>query len=130
MGDTAFLGRPWLAGPPGAGLRLIRDYTRERTMQRRSALFWLATIVATWVSSAASARSLDDIISAGTIRVGVNPSFATAMLNDKNQLAGFDVDLSNKLAQMLGIKAEFVTLDSQARIPSLTGGLVDIVLVA
>jgi hypothetical protein len=25
MGDTAFLGRPWLAGPPGAGLRLIRD---------------------------------------------------------------------------------------------------------
>jgi hypothetical protein len=26
MGDTAFLGRPWLAGPPGASLRLIRDY--------------------------------------------------------------------------------------------------------
>jgi len=24
MGDTAFLG-PWLAGPPGASLRLIRD---------------------------------------------------------------------------------------------------------
>jgi hypothetical protein len=26
MGDTAFLGRLWLAGPPGATLRLIRDY--------------------------------------------------------------------------------------------------------
>jgi len=26
MGDTAFLGRPWLASPPGASLRLIRDY--------------------------------------------------------------------------------------------------------
>jgi hypothetical protein len=26
MGDTAFLGRPWLARPPGASLRLIRDY--------------------------------------------------------------------------------------------------------
>ena len=26
MGDTAFLGRPWLANPPGASLRLIRDY--------------------------------------------------------------------------------------------------------
>jgi hypothetical protein len=26
MGDTAFLGRPWLAGPAGASLRLIRDY--------------------------------------------------------------------------------------------------------
>jgi hypothetical protein len=26
MGDTAFLGRPWLASTPGASLRLIRDY--------------------------------------------------------------------------------------------------------
>jgi hypothetical protein len=26
MGEPAVLGRPWLAGPPGAGLRLIRDY--------------------------------------------------------------------------------------------------------
>lgn len=26
MGATAFLGRPWLAGPPSASLRLIRDY--------------------------------------------------------------------------------------------------------
>jgi hypothetical protein len=25
MGDTAFLGRPWLADPPSASLRLIRD---------------------------------------------------------------------------------------------------------
>src|SRR6185312_16143503 len=26
MGDAAFLGRPWLAGPPGPGLGLIRVY--------------------------------------------------------------------------------------------------------
>ena len=26
MGEAAFLGRPWLAGPPGASLGLIRDY--------------------------------------------------------------------------------------------------------
>ena len=26
MGEPAFLGRPWLAGPPGASLRLIGDY--------------------------------------------------------------------------------------------------------
>jgi hypothetical protein len=25
MGDAAFLERQWLAGPPGTGLRLIRD---------------------------------------------------------------------------------------------------------
>jgi hypothetical protein len=26
MGDSALLGRLWLADPPGASLRLIRDY--------------------------------------------------------------------------------------------------------
>lgn len=97
-------------------------------MRQRCALFWLATIAAACVSWAGWARSLDDIISAGSIRVGVNPSFATAMFDEKNQLAGFDVDLSNKLATMLGVKVEFVTLDSQSRIPYLTAGLVDIVL--
>ncbi|HWX27944.1 MAG TPA: hypothetical protein VNZ53_11000, partial [Steroidobacteraceae bacterium] len=61
-------------------------------MQRCCAISWLLTIVAACISSTAFARSLDDIISAGSIRVGVNPSFATAMLNDQNKLAGFDVD--------------------------------------
>ena len=97
-------------------------------MQRCCAISWLLTIIAACISSAAFARSLDDIISAGSIRVGVNPSFATAMLNDQNKLAGFDVDLSNRLAQMLGVRAEFVTLDSQSRVPYLTAGLVDMVL--
>ncbi len=97
-------------------------------MQRRLAMFCLATIGAACVSGAAWARSLDDIISAGSIRVGVNPSFASAMLNDKNELAGFDVDLSNKLGQILGVRVEFVTLESESRVSSLTTGIVDMVL--
>jgi hypothetical protein len=35
MGDAAFLGRPWLASPPGASLRLIRDYG-ERSIPANS----------------------------------------------------------------------------------------------
>ena len=97
-------------------------------MERRCAKFWLAAIAAVSVSSAAGARSLDEIVSAGSIRVGVNPSFATAKLDDKSQLAGYDIDLASKLAEMLGVKVEFVTVDSRARIPSLTSGLIDMVL--
>ena len=36
MGDTAFLGRPWLAGPPGASLRLIRDCGEISNRRRRA----------------------------------------------------------------------------------------------
>jgi polar amino acid transport system substrate-binding protein len=97
-------------------------------MYRRCATFLLAAIAVACVASTASARSLEDIIAAGSIRVGVNPSFATAVLDEDKQLAGFDIDLSKKIAQMLGVKVEFVTLDSQSRIPYLTAGLVDIVL--
>jgi hypothetical protein len=32
MGEPAFLGRPWLAGPPGASLRLIRDYVEIKQL--------------------------------------------------------------------------------------------------
>lgn len=77
----------------------------------------------------AQARPLDAIISAGELRVGVNPSFApAAMFNDKNELVGFDVDLATKLAQMLGVKVTFVTVESASRIPFLTTGRIDIVL--
>jgi polar amino acid transport system substrate-binding protein len=88
-------------------------------------------IIAAFLLTAATAqaRSLDAIIAAGEIRVGVNPSFApAAMYDDKNELVGFDVDVSNKLASMLGVKATFVIVESASRVPFLTSGRIDIVL--
>lgn len=75
------------------------------------------------------ARPLDAILSAGEIKIGVNPNFApAAMYDDKNQLVGFEIDLCTKLAAMLGVKASFVTVDSASRVPFLTSGRVDMVL--
>jgi len=75
----------------------------------------------------AQARTLDQILSAGELRVGVNPNYPpTAMYNDKNEIVGFDVDVSNKLAAMLGVKLSLVTVDPAARIPFLTSDKVDI----
>lgn len=68
--------------------------------------------LATLMSGAAQARSLDDIISAGELKVGVNPTYPpTAMYDDKNQLVGFDIDVATKLAAMLGVKVSFVTVE-------------------
>ena len=77
----------------------------------------------------AGAKSLDQIISDGKITVGVNPSYPPAALyNDKNELDGFDVDIAKKLAELLKVKAEFVAVNPNDRIPFLTSGKIDICL--
>ena len=53
----------------------------------------------------AEARSLDDMIKAGVIRIGVNPNFPpNSSYNDKNELEGFDIDIGNKIAEALKLQ--------------------------
>jgi polar amino acid transport system substrate-binding protein len=89
----------------------------------------LAAALATTTTLPATARSLDAIMSSGEIHVGVNPNYPpTAMYDAQNQLVGFDVDVANKLASMLGVKVAFVTVDPNSRIPFLTSGRIDMVM--
>jgi len=77
----------------------------------------------------APARTLDEIIADGTIRVGVNPNFPPMSSYGKtNQLEGFDVDVGNAVAQALGVKVEFVTTEAAQRVPFLTSNRIDISL--
>ena len=50
------------------------------------------------------------------------------MYDAQNQLVGFDVDVANKLASMLGVKVSFVIVDPNSRIPFLTSGRIDMVM--
>ena len=89
----------------------------------------IALALAALLATAAQARSLDDILSAGELKVGVNPNYPpTAMYNDQNQLVGFDIDIAGKLAAMLGVKATYVTVDPNSRVPFITSGRIDIVM--
>jgi polar amino acid transport system substrate-binding protein len=77
----------------------------------------------------ASARSLDEILSASELRVGVNPNYPpNAMYNDKNELVGFEVDVARKLADMLGVKVAFVVVDPASRVPFVTANKIDLVM--
>jgi polar amino acid transport system substrate-binding protein len=77
----------------------------------------------------AEARSLDDIIKAGTLRVGVNPNFPpNSSYSAKNELEGFDIDVGNKLAEALKIKVEFVPTETPQRVPFLVSDKIDISL--
>ena len=91
----------------------------------RAALMLLIGLVAT----TASARTLDEILRSQKLIVGVNPSVPpTAMFNDKNELDGFDVQLSRKLAAMLGVAVEFVQVGANDRVPFVASGKVDVVM--
>ena len=77
----------------------------------------------------AAARSLDDIISSGTLRVGVNPNFPPmSSYGATNQFEGFDIDIGNKIAEALGVEAEFVPTETAQRVPFLVSDRIDISL--
>jgi polar amino acid transport system substrate-binding protein len=81
------------------------------------------------VTAPADARPLDEIISSGTLKVGVNPTLPPlGKFNEKNEITGFDVDFATEIAKMLGVKLEIVQVGSPDRIPFVTAGKIDIVM--
>src|SRR3954453_8185153 len=93
---------------------------------------WCAAAAVLAVASLApdaQARSLDDIIKSGSIRAGVNPNFPPMSSYGKtNQLEGFDIDIGNKIADALKVKADFVPTETPQRLPFLTADRTDISL--
>jgi len=86
-------------------------------------------VLAIATSMPAHARTLDEIIKDGTIRIGVNPNFPPmSSFGMTNQLEGFDVDIGNALAEALGVEAEFVTTEAAQRVPFLISNRIDIAL--
>lgn len=98
---------------------------------KRFAMAGAVAMIATGLMTpgAADARSLDEILSSGSLKVGINPTLPPLGLYDeKNQIAGFDVDYSQKLADMLGVELEVVQVGSPDRIPFVASGKIDIVM--
>ncbi|UIJ73010.1 amino acid ABC transporter substrate-binding protein [Aurantimonas sp. HBX-1] len=70
----------------------------------------LATITAILaLSGAAYAGSLEDVKSAGTLRIGTEGTYAPFTFHDTSgSLVGFDVEIGREVAKRLGVEAEFV----------------------
>ena len=87
------------------------------------------TVVGLATPDNADARTLDEILKAGTIKVGVNPTLPPlGKYDEKNEITGFDVDFSKKIAEMLGVKLEVVKVGSPDRIPFVASGKIDFVM--
>jgi polar amino acid transport system substrate-binding protein len=78
---------------------------------------------------AGEARTLDEILSSNKLVVGVNPTLPPlGNYNDKNEIVGFDVDVSKKIAEMLGVELVVVKVGSPDRIPFVASGKIDYVM--
>jgi polar amino acid transport system substrate-binding protein len=77
----------------------------------------------------AVADQLQDILSAGKIRVGVIQDVAPFGFLDANQRpAGLDIDVANMIAKDLGVQVELTPMTAQNRIPYLVTNKVDILI--
>jgi polar amino acid transport system substrate-binding protein len=99
-------------------------------LSRRALVVLLAVaLVGGGLAAPAAARSLEDILKAGEIRVGVNPTLPPlALLNDKNELDGFDVEVAGLIAKKLGVKLVLERVGSPDRIPFVVADKIDFVM--
>lgn len=80
-------------------------------------------------SSGGSKDALERVESEGVLRVGIEGAYPPFnSFDSSNELVGFDVDISNAIADHLGAKAEFVATPWDSIIGGLNAGKYEIVI--
>jgi polar amino acid transport system substrate-binding protein len=88
----------------------------------------VAVLATAGLASAQAQGTLAKIKERGKLLAGVKldtPPFGS--LDDKNEPAGFDIDLVRKIGARIGVPVELVKVTSATRIPLLVSGNVDLV---
>jgi polar amino acid transport system substrate-binding protein len=79
--------------------------------------------------STARAQTVDEIISRGTINIGVMVDLPPyGLLNDKQEPDGYDIEVAKLLGKYLGVKVNLVTLTGPNRLPFLLTNKVDLIV--
>ena len=90
---------------------------------------FVLTLIFTSTSFAIEEKStLDKVLDEGVLKVGIMLDFPPCGYYDDNgKPAGYEVDIANKIAEMLEVKLEIVETPGPSRIPALEAGKVDVV---
>jgi len=86
----------------------------------------LLTLLLLSLSNLAGADVMDDILERGTARFGVAVFAPWTMKSESGELIGFEIDLANKIAKDMGVKAEFKLYPWDQVIPAVQRGDIDI----
>ena len=77
----------------------------------------------------ARAQTVDEIVGRGTVNIGVLIDLPPyALLNDKQEPDGYDIEVAKLLAKYMGVKANLVQLTAPNRIPFLVTNKVDLIV--
>jgi len=74
-----------------------------------------------------NADSLDDILERGTLRVGVAEFVPWTMRSESGELIGHEIDVGRKIADDMGVKADFEVYEWDDIIPALERGDIDVI---
>ena len=100
-------------------------------MTRFVKLFAAMLLVGLAAAAPAKADDLQNIISAGKVRIGVPIDVAPfGFVDANNQPAGLDVDVAKMIAKDLGVELEMIQITGANRIPFLVTGKLDLVVSA
>jgi polar amino acid transport system substrate-binding protein len=71
---------------------------------------------------------VEQVMKRGVLRVGMSTFVPWAMQDKAGNFVGFEIDVANRLAQDMGVKAEFIPTKWSGIIPSLLTGKFDIII--
>ena len=71
---------------------------------------------------------LEQVMKRGVLRVGMSSFVPWAMQDKSGNFVGFEIDVANRVAQVMGVKAEFIPTKWSGIIPSLLTGKFDIII--
>ena len=81
------------------------------------------------VASVATAQTVEDIKSAGTVKIGMLVDFPPfGIMNTNNQPDGYDADVAKLLGEEWGVKVQIVPVTGPNRIPYLQSNQVDLLV--
>lgn len=71
---------------------------------------------------------VEQVVKRGTLRIGISTFVPWVMQDKTGRFIGFEIDVANRLAKDLGVKAEFVPTKWSGIIPALLTGKFDIII--
>jgi len=98
-------------------------------MFRKLLLASIAAIALTASAATAAADLLDTVKQRGTLRVGCEGTYPPFNFRDaRGELTGYDVDIANAIAQKMGVKAQFFTVEFSGLLAGLQAGKFDVIV--
>jgi polar amino acid transport system substrate-binding protein len=87
-----------------------------------------APVAVSQTAPAAGEAMLEQVLKRGVLRVGMSTFVPWAMQDKAGNFIGFEIDVANRLAQDMGVKAEFIPTKWSGIIPALLTGKFDIIV--